>query len=286
MNNERTGQSRRFDILTPPARRLTAAMVGFIATFLAVAATNAASPEFAASAKALSISSAGNWLVDLLDDPTIAYVLLSLGMFGIFLEVAAPGGMLPGLFGAGLAGLGALLLNHSTTIDWTGAAIMTLAFVLFIADIFLPSAGLLTLGGLAAFVYGSFRLTSSDAGDDAIARPAIWIVAALLGIFFLFLGGFALKTRFSRSKVGREGLIGVIGVVRQTLVPSGMVFAQGELWSATLDESTGHHELEEGKSVVVTGLDGLRLIVRPATEAEQRSGASVAVPPWGRPEPA
>ncbi len=54
-------------------------------------------------------------------------------------------------------------------------------------------------------------------------------------------------------------MIGVIGVVRQTLAPSGMVFAQGELWSATLDESTGHHELEEGKSVVVTGLDGLRL---------------------------
>jgi membrane-bound ClpP family serine protease len=64
-----------------------------------------------------------------------------------------------------------------------------------------------------------------------------------------------------------------------------MVFAQGELWSATLDESTGHHELEQGKSVVVTGLDGLRLIVRPATEAERRSGASVAVPPWGSPEP-
>jgi membrane-bound ClpP family serine protease len=81
-------------------------------------------------------------------------------------------------------------------------------------------------------------------------------------------------------------LIGIIGVVRQTLAPSGMVFAQGELWSATLDESTGHHELEQGKSVVVTGLDGLRLIVRPANETEQRTGASVAVPPWGKPEPA
>ncbi len=101
MNNERTGKSRRFDILIPPGRRLAAVVLGFIATFLAVAAANAASPEFAASAKALSIASAGNWLVDLLDDPTIAYVLLSLGMFGIFLEVAAPGGMLPGLFGVG-----------------------------------------------------------------------------------------------------------------------------------------------------------------------------------------
>ena len=266
-------------------RRAIAVALGGLGALLVVTAASAANPALAVPADTLSVTSIGNRIIDALDDPTIAYVLLSLGMFGIFLEVAAPGGFLPGLTGVFLAGLGALLLNHSATIDWVGAAIMALAFLLFVADIFLPSAGLLTLGGLAAFVYGSFRLTDSDAGDDAIARPAIWIMAALFAIFFLLLGGLALKTRFGRSKVGREGLLGTIGVVRQTLAPSGMVFAQGELWSATLDESTGHHELEQGKSVVVTGLDGLRLIVRPATEAEQRGGASVAVPPWGSPEP-
>jgi membrane-bound serine protease (ClpP class) len=220
-----------------------------------------------------------------LANPTVGYIFLSLGMLGIFFELSNPGGLLPGIAGAfgliiGLFSLGSLPVN------WAGVALMGLAFLLFAADIFLPSAGLLTAGGLAAFVVGSFMLIDEGVPGYELSSAAVWTVAVCLAAFFLAIGGLALKTRFNRSKVGREGLIGVIGAVRQTLAPSGMVFAQGELWSATLDESTGHHELEEGKSVVVIGLDGLRLIVRPATEAEQRSGASVAVPPWGRPEPA
>lgn len=262
-----------------------AVLFGLMGALALFDGAGAANPPAGTSMAPLSLASVGERVIDALSDPTVAYILLSLGMFGVFLEVAAPGGFLPGLTGVVLVAVGALLLNNSTEIDWVGAAIMAAAFLLFVADIFLPSAGLLTLGGLVAFVYGSFRLTASDSGDDAIARPAIWVMAVLFAVFFLMLGGLALKTRFGRSNVGRDGLLGTIGVVRQTLAPSGMVFAQGELWSATLDESTGNHELAEGKSVVVIGLDGLRVIVRPATEAEQRSGASVAVPPWGSPEP-
>lgn len=218
-----------------------------------------------------------------LSDPNIGYLFLSLGMLGIFFELSNPGGMLPGIVGVlgliiGLVSLGSLPVN------WAGVALMGLAFLLFIADLFLPSAGLLTLGGIVAFVVGSFMLIDEGIPGYELSRLIVWTVAACLAVFFIAMGALALKSRFNRPIVGREGLIGVIGVVRQTLAPSGMVFAQGELWSATLDESTGQHELEEGNSVVVIGLDGLRLIVRPATEAEQRGGASVAVPPWGNPE--
>ncbi len=220
-----------------------------------------------------------------LSNPNIGYLFLSLGMLGIFFELSNPGGMLPGIAGAigliiGLVSLGSLPVN------WAGVGLMGLAFLLFIADIFLPSAGLLTAGGIAAFLFGSFMLIDEGVPGYQLSRLTVWTVAACLAVFFIAMGALALKTRFNRPIVGREGLIGAIGVVRQTLAPSGMVFAQGELWSATLDESTGDHELEEGKSVVVIGLDGLRLIVRPATDAEQRGGASVAVPPWGSPEPA
>ncbi len=223
-------------------------------------------------------------LLQFLANPTVGYIFLSLGMLALFFEFANPGGMVPGIAGVigiliGLVSLGSLPLN------WAGVALMGLAFLLFVADIFLPSAGLLTAGGIAAFIFGSFMLIDEGTPGYELSRSVVWTIAFCLGAFFVLMGALALKTRFKRSKVGREGLIGVIGVVRQTLAPSGMVFAQGELWSATLDESTGHHELEQGKSVVVTNLDGLRLIVRPATDAEQRSGASVAVPPWGSPEP-
>lgn len=220
-----------------------------------------------------------------LANPNVGYLFLSLGMLGLFFELSNPGGMLPGIVGAigliiGLVSLGTLPVN------WAGAGLMGLAFLLFIADLFLPSAGLLTVGGIVAFVFGSFMLIDEDVPGYELSGLTVWTIAACLAVFFVAMGALALKSRFNRPIVGREGLIGAIGVVRQTLAPSGMVFAQGELWSATLDESTGDHELEEGKSVVVVGLDGLRLIVRTATEAEQRSGASVAVPPWGGPEPA
>lgn len=223
-------------------------------------------------------------LLQFLSDPTIGYIFLSLGMLALFFEFANPGGLFPGIVGAiailiGLVSLGSLPLN------WAGVALMGLAFALFVADIFLPSAGLLTAGGIAAFILGSFMLIDEGIPGYELSRLVVWTIAICLGVFFVAMGALALKTRFNRPQVGREGLIGAIGVVRQTLAPSGMVFAQGELWSATLDETTGHHELEQGKSVVVTDLDGLRLIVRPATDSEQRGGASVAVPPWGRPEP-
>lgn len=220
-----------------------------------------------------------------LSNPNVGYLFLSLGMLGIFFELANPGGLLPG--GVGVLGLIIGLVSlGSLPVNWAGAALMGLAFLLFIADLFLPSAGLLTVGGLVAFLFGSFMLIDEGVPGYQLSRAIVWTIAVCLVVFFVAMGALALKTRFNRPIVGREGLIGVIGVVRQTLAPSGMVFAQGELWSATLDESTGNHELEEGRSVVVIGLDGLRVIVRPATEEEQRGGASVAVPPWSKPEPA
>lgn len=220
-----------------------------------------------------------------LANPTIGYLFLSLGMLGLFFELSNPGSFVPGVVGViglvvGLVSLGSLPLN------WAGVGLMALAFLLFIADVFLPSAGLLTAGGLVAFVIGSFMLIDEGIPGYELSRLVVWTVAVCLAAFFLALGTLALKARFKRSNVGRDGLIGDLGVVRQMLAPSGMVFAQGELWSATLDESSGLDELEEGRSVVITGLDGLRLIVRPATEAERRLGASVAVPPWGQPETA
>lgn len=258
-----------------------------VALASAVAAASGSGGSFAGSHTAFQTSSDATTIteqiLDFLRNPTVAYVFLSLGMLGIFFEFSNPGGLLAGITGVILLALGLYGL-HFQDVTWLGVGLMAIAFLLFLGDVFLPSAGLITAAGVVAFVSGSYMLID-DSAPEQISRFAIWAITACLAGFFLLMGALALKTRFSRAKVGKEGLIGVIGVVRQTLAPSGMVFAQGELWSATLDESTGHHELEQGKSVVVTSLDGLRLIVRPATETEQRQGASVAVPPVGRPEP-
>jgi membrane-bound serine protease (ClpP class) len=108
-----------------------------------------------------------------------------------------------------------------------------------------------------------------------IAPAVIWTMTALLVAFFLFIGGSVMATAFRRPVTGREAVIGVVGVVRQALNPDGMIFATGELWQASLADRTAP-PLPVGTPVTVTGIDDLRLLVRPATVIEAGS-AGVAV---------
>lgn len=206
-------------------------------------------------------------LMQLLADPTIAYILLSIGMLGLFLELSSPGAVLPGLLGGlglilGLLGLGTLPVN------WTGALLIAFAFVLFIADIFLPSAGLLTVGGLFSFVTGSYLLISDEAPSMFRISPfAIWTMAACLVAFFLFLAASVLKARLSPARTGIDALVGTTGRVITDLAPNGMVMTYGERWDATIDPQ--EPPAKAGDTVVVTAIDGLHMSVRPLWEGEK-----------------
>ena len=209
-------------------------------------------------------------LLQLLSDPTIAYLLVSLGTIALFFELTNPGAIVPGVVGAlalllGLYGLGTLPVN------WAGLLLIGLAFALLVADLYVPSFGALTLGGLVSFVLGSYLLLGSDAPSGLRISPiVIWTVSGLLLAFFLALGGLALATRFRKPATGREGLVGTVGTVRQRLNPDGVVFVAGELWQATALATLppGTLPIEPETAVAVTGLDGLRMVVRPATAAE------------------
>lgn len=223
-----------------------------------------------------------NWIeriLQLLADPTIAYLFLSLGLLGIFFELASPGAIIPGVVGVtgvllGLFGLGTLPVN------WAGVLLILLAFGLFVADIFVPSLGLLTLGGLVSFVFGSYLLIDTDAAPGfEISRVAIWTMAICFVAFFGIIGFLILRSRRRQPAVGDRALIGEVASVRQALDPDGMVFAFGEHWSASLDAESGVSFLPAGASVVVMKVEGLRLLVRPATAEERILGASIAVTP-------
>jgi membrane-bound serine protease (ClpP class) len=213
---------------------------------------------------------------DVLANPNVAYVLLIIGFLGFFLELSAPGTSVPGVVGAVSLVLAAIGLS-ALPFQWQGAILIGLAFVLFIADIFLPSLGALTVGGLAALVAGSYLLFD-DGGSVFISRPLIWAVtAALVGLFALI--GVAALTVFRRQPAtGREGLVGAVGTVRQSLDPDGMVFVAGELWQATAagDRRASMPPIETNVPVTVTGIDGLRIFVRRATPSEVEA-AGVAV---------
>jgi membrane-bound serine protease (ClpP class) len=211
-----------------------------------------------------------------LADPNVAYLLLVLGFLGLFLELSSPGTSVPGALGVIsliLAGIGLSQLPF----DWRGALLILLAFLLFFADVFVPSLGLLTLSGLAVLVAGSYVLFDESQGVF-VNRSLIWAIAAGLVGVFVVIGGFALSVWRRKPATGREGLVGAVGTVRRALNPDGIVFVSGELWQATAagDSAEAIPPIAERVPVTVTGMDGLRLFVRRATAAEAEA-AGVAV---------
>ena len=139
---------------------------------------------------------------------------------------------------------------------------------------------------VAALVVGSYMLFDAS-GSVVIDRSLIWAVTALLVVLFVLIGFSALTVFRRKPATGREGLVGAVGTVRQTLDPDGMVFVSGELWQATAvnDETIPGTPIEPSVPVTVTGMDGLRLFVRRATAGEA-AAAGVAVIGDTRPTPA
>lgn len=202
-----------------------------------------------------------------ISNSTLAYVLFSLGLLGLVFEIANPGTIVPGVAGgiltiAGLYGLAAL------GVSWAGIALICAAFVLFVVDIYMPSHGMLTIGGLVAFALGSLMLMNSHPSSALhISKFAIVGVTAVLGIFFLFIVTAIWRGRHKQSVTGREGLIGSTGVIRHKLNPEGYVFVQGALWRA----ASPLGELDEGTQVRVIGVEGLLLTVMPLAPGHLRT---------------
>jgi membrane-bound serine protease (ClpP class) len=208
--------------------------------------------------------------LQLIADPTIAYILLSFGMLGLFLELTHPGVIVPGVVG-GLCLLLGLYSLGTLPVNWTGVLLIIFAFILFAADLYVPSFGTLTLGGIFSFVIGSYLLIGSDAPPGfEISRPVIWAMTGCLVVFFLWLASLVVRTRLRPPYTGKQALIGEVGEVRHALDPAGMVYVYGELWSATTDGTVA--TIPVGTPVKVVEINGMKMRVRPATEQEVSRG--------------
>ncbi len=194
-------------------------------------------------------------ILKIITDPTIAYLLLILGLAGLYFEFSTPGAILPGVLG-GIALILALYAFQQLPINYAGVLLILLAIVMFIAEIKVVSHGVLTMGGIAAMILGSMMLINTPAPYMRISLGAIIGTAVATAGFFLFVVGAGVKALRSKTTTGVEGLVGEIGVVRTRLAPRGQIFLRGELWNAE-----GEGEVEVGESVRVTGMDGLTLRV-------------------------
>jgi membrane-bound serine protease (ClpP class) len=212
-----------------------------------------------AEIKALDLTF-GEDLLLLITNPSVAFVLISLGTLGLTWEFINPGSVFPGVVGAIFLLTGFLALG-TLPVNWAGAVFMMLAFVLFIADVFMPSHGILTAGGIVSLVIGGLMLvnTSQAPGLPGVSPFVVAGTATGLGGFFFYAIYKVVKSRNMRPSTGLENLVGSIGRTRTDLAPEGMVFVEGELWQAkTVDGS-----IPSGAPVRVLAANGLTLLVTP-----------------------
>lgn len=198
-------------------------------------------------------------VLNLIADPNIAYILMLAGLVGLYLEFSHPGTLFPGLTG-GICLLLALTAFQVLPINSTGVLLLLLGIVLLVAELFVPSFGILGVSGIISFVLGSLFLFDAPAEELAIDRGMIVTAALCVSAFMLFVGTLAVRTWTQRAASGQEGLIGEVGEVRQRIAPQGKVWLHGEYWTAESDE-----ELEVGQKVRVVSVNRMVLHVRKVT---------------------
>jgi membrane-bound serine protease (ClpP class) len=205
-------------------------------------------------------------LLAVITDPSIAYILMLIGIYGLLFEFYNPGMILPGVVGA-ICLLIALYAFQMLPINYAGLALILLGVTFMAAEVFVTSYGALGVGGAVAFVLGSIMLIETELPGYEIPWALIALVTATSGVFFILVLGMAVKAHQRRIVSGREEMVGASGEIIE--------HAQGEWWARVHSETwrvraPGHGHLRLGARVRVTGVDGLVLIVEP--EGSQHQG--------------
>ena len=200
---------------------------------------------------------ARNRFLAVITNPSVALILMLIGVYGLFFEFSSPG------FGvAGVAGGICLLLGlyalQLLPINYAGLGLILLGLALMIAETFLPSFGVLGIGGIVAFVLGATLLIDSEVPGFGIPLPVIVATALMSAALLVLAGGLALRSRRARVVSGREEMIGAYGEVFDA---EGWASVHGERWRV---RSTA--PLAPGQTVRVTAIDGLTLTVEPASD--------------------
>ena len=198
-------------------------------------------------------------------NPNVAYILMLVGVYGLLLEFYNPGVGLPGVLG-GISLLLALYAFQALPVSYAGMALILLGIGLMTAEAFAPSFGILGLGGIAAFVFGSIMLMDTQLPAYQIALPIILAFAAFSVGLLVFALGLILRARRSAVVSGIEHLLGCEAVVES--VDGGVVRVRmdGELWQADCDQPLGVAD-----KVVVDAIDGLTLRVSRAGKGSLES---------------
>ena len=195
-------------------------------------------------------------MLDIISNPNVAYVLMMIGVVGLYFEMSNPGLVFPGVIGA-VSMVLALYAMQTLPIDYAGLLLVLLGALFFIAEIGVMSYGLLSIAGVVSIFLGSTMLIDSDDPAMQISQSILYPTLGLTIVFSIGIIVFATQTRNLKKQGGAEGMLGETGIVKENLNPHGRVLVHGELWEA---ECEG--EIMEGEHVIVESVEGLKVRVK------------------------
>jgi membrane-bound serine protease (ClpP class) len=192
-------------------------------------------------------------------EPNLALILMAVGILGLYVEFSQPGLILPGVVG-GICLILGLFAFSLLPINWTGAALILLAFVLFALEVKFVSHGILAGGGIVSLILGALILVNSPVPEMRVRLMTALSVAIPLGVITVFLLQLALRAQQAKVVTGAAGLIDEVGTAQSDLEPGtpGQVFVAGEIWQAVSAAPAA-----KGAAVRVRAVQGLRLKVEP-----------------------
>ncbi len=198
-----------------------------------------------------------NRLLSVITNPSVALILMMIGIYGLFFEFSNPGFVLPGVVGA-IALLLGLFALHMLPVNYAGLGLLVLGIACMIAEVFIGSFGALGVGGIVAFVIGAVLLIDTDVPAFGIPYSVIASLAVFTGVFVFLVSGAAIKARRRPVVSGSEELAGSGGLVLDDFEGEGWARIHSEQWRVR-----SRVPLARGQRIKVTGRDGLVLDVVP-----------------------
>jgi membrane-bound serine protease (ClpP class) len=252
-------------------------VVDYVARDVKTLLEQAQGSKLAVGAKTVTLDTTGAELVDFDPDwrtqllsviasPSLALVLMMLGIYGLIFEFSNPGYVFPGVVG-GICLLLALFAFQMLPINFAGLGLIALGMAFLVAEVFLPTSGVLGVGGVIAFVIGAIILVDTDIPGYGIPMPLILTLAVVSGLFVFMIVRMGVQSSRRQVVSGEQTLIGVYGEVLADQTVEGWASVQGEIWRVR-----SALPLAQGQRVRVTGIDGGTLVVEP--QADESKGVT------------
>lgn len=195
-------------------------------------------------------------VLNALSNPNVAYLLMMIGLAGLYFELAHPGAIFPGVIGA-ISLVLAFYALHTLPVNYAGIILIILGIIFFILEVKVTSFGLLSVAGVVSLILGSLMLFKTPGAYQKLALRVLIPTVLMVSAFFAVVATLAFRAQIRKPEAGSLGMIGEVGWARSRLEPEGKVFVHGEIWNAWSDEM-----IDRGEKVQVTDIQGLTIKVR------------------------